>query len=321
MMINPKEVFQDISKRCLFSIRITFLLFLLFISLPPLISVLYDFTYGKEIINNTLTNIIGNTINSDEKSLAIMAWEHDYFYNPYSYYNVNSTLQKFGVYKINGNYTLFNRPAPVSWVIKSRLANCEEYARVFVTMMNEAGIKAILITAPGEDHVWAEYMYETHRIAVDPSQNYVIGAHKKEFEKMMNVRFSYIESIDSQGNRIDVSDEYFERGNLNIIVDKNGNPVDNAQVIIKNPSFMENRSDRYSKPIRIISKTTGSDGKVSFKLGYQKYNVEARVNHIYLLDSIYRKNITVEVDKENSIEFNLENDEKSTELFITRWIY
>lgn len=320
MKINPKELFQEISINFLFSFKIIFLLFLILLSVPPIFSVIFDFTNGKEIINNTLTNIIGNTTNPDEKALAIMVWERDYFYNPYSYYNINSTIQKFGVYKINGNHSLFIRPAPVSWIIYSRLANCEEYARVFVFLMNEAGIKANLILAQGEDHVWAEYKYKDYKIAVDPSQNIIIGSHKQDFEKKMNVKFSYVQSIDLQGNKIDVSDEYIDRGNLTIIVFDNGKPVTNVQVTILNPSFMINRSDRYNKPIPVLSKSTGNDGIVFFKLGSQKYNVKVRIDQIYLIDSIYQKNITVDLGKENVINFDLEKDEKNNEVFITRYI-
>jgi len=61
-------------------------------------------------------------------------------------------------------------------------------------------------------------MHDDYRIAVDPSQNIIIGNHKKDFEKNMNVKFSYIEAIDSQNNIIDVSDEYIERGNLTIFI-------------------------------------------------------------------------------------------------------
>ena len=182
MKINPKDVFQEILKNVIFSFRITLILLLLFFSIPPITSLIFDFTNGNEIINNTLTNIIGNTTDPDEKALAIMVWERDYFYNPYSYYNINSTIQKFGVFEIDGDYFLFTRPAPVSWIINSKLANCEEYARVFVTMMNEAGIKARLIIAPGEDHVWAEYIHGTHKIAVDPSQNIIIVPIKKNLK-------------------------------------------------------------------------------------------------------------------------------------------
>ncbi|MCZ7357677.1 MAG: hypothetical protein O8C66_01460 [Candidatus Methanoperedens sp.] len=279
----------------------------------------FDLIYGEEVINHAMARYIANTTDPDKKALAIMGWEKQYFYNPYSLYNPNSTAQKFGIFNVNGDYRLFGaRPAPVSWIIYSRLANCEEYARVFVTMMNKAGIESRLITAPGEDHAWAEYMHDGYRIAVDPSQNYVIGSHKREFEKIMSVKFSYLEAIDPQGNKIDASDEYIKRGNLTIVVLDNGKPVSNAQVMIQNPYLMESRSDRYKKPIPVLLKSTGNEGTASFKLGYQKYNVTVRVNHIYLLDSVYQKNVTVKNDKENVLDFNLEDDEKNNELFISR---
>lgn len=319
-MESNSDILKKILIHFLRILNFTLYILIFVVLFSTLVPQMFNFIYGEEVINETLINFVEIT-NPDEKALAIMAWERRYFDNPYSFYNQNSTLQKFGIYNISGDYRWFGgRPAPVSWIINSRLANCEEYARVFVTLMNNAGIKANLIKALGEDHVWAEYMYDSYRVAVDPSQNIIIGSRKREFEKDMNIKFSYVEAVDLQGTIMDVSDEYIERGNLTIFVFNNEKPVSNAQVIIKNPSFMENRSDRYNKPLRVLSKTTGNDGEVYFKLGYQKYNVEVRVNHIYLLDSVYRKNATVEINKENLINFSLENNEKNTELFITRYI-
>jgi hypothetical protein len=304
----------------IFKYTLRFLL-LIFLVILPLIPVIFNFIYGDEIINNSMASFFVNTTDPDEKALAIMAWEKQYFYNPYSLYNTNLTMQKFGIYNVNGDYRWFGtRPAPISWIIYSRLANCEEYARVFVTMMNKEGIESRLVAAPGEDHVWAEYVHDGYEIAVDPSQNIVIGSHKKEFEKEMNVKFSYIEAVDLQGNKVDVSDEYIKRGNLTIFVFENNQSINNAMVIIRNPYLMDNRGGRYNRPIPIISKMTESKGNASFKLGNQKYIVEARVNHMYLLDTVYRRNVTVEVNKESSLNFNLENDTKSLELFITRYI-
>jgi len=81
---------------------------------------------------------------------------------------------------------------------------------------------------------------------------------------------------------------------------------------------MKNRGGRYNRPIDVLSKTTDTKGKVFFKLGSQEYIVQVRLNTLYLIDSVYQKNSTVELGKENSITFNLENDERSRELFITR---
>ena len=298
-----------------FGIILFFSALLLLLTLPFFISVIFDFTYGEEVVNVTLASVTGNISNPDEKALAIMAWERDYFQNPYSLYDQNSTLNKYNIYKINEDYKLFVRRAPVSWMIYSRLANCEEYAKVFVLLMNHAGVKSNLIQAPGADHVWAEYMYDGYSIAVDPSQNIVIGNHKSEFEKNMNVKFPYVEAVDLGGIKMDVSDDYIKRGNLTILVFDNKQPVHEAQVIIKSPYLMKNRGGRYNKPSDVISNLTDYGGKTFFKLGSQEYIVEVRVKKLYLFYSVYQKNVTVEINKENFLNFNLDIDEKNINLY------
>lgn len=296
-------------KRSLLITLIILLIISLITLLPTVVPVTFDLVYGDAIIDNTLTEIVGNTTNPDEIALLIMAWEHEYFDNPYSHYDANSTFQKFGFYRINGKPKLFVRGAPVSWIIYSKLANCEEYAKIFVTLMNKAGLESRFIHVTGEDHAWAEYMHDGYRIAIDPSTNYVIGGHKKEFEKRMNNKYSYIESIDLQGNKKDISDEYIERGNVTILVFDNGQPVSKAKVIIKSPYLMENKDDRYDQPRFVISKTTNNAGEVFFKLGYKKYMTEVRVKQMYLFEQVYRKNHTMDVGQENLINFNLEDEE------------
>ena len=296
-------------KRSLLITLILLLIISFIILLRTVVPVTFDLVYGDAIIGNTLTEIVGNTTNPDEIALLIMAWEHEYFDNPYSHYDANSTFQKFGFYRINGKPKLFVRGAPVYWIIHSKLANCEEYAKIFVILMNKAGLESRFIHASGEDHAWAEYIHDGCRIAVDPSTNYVIGGHKKEFEKRMNNKYSYIESISLQGNKKDISDEYIERGNVTILVFDNGQPVSKAKVIIKSPYLMENKDDRYDQPRFVISKTTNNAGEVFFKLGYKKYMTEVRVKQMYLFEQVYRKNITMDVGQENLINFNLEDEE------------
>ena len=304
-----KHNFKKDLSTSLFLILVSVFIVLLIKFLLIVAPVTFDLIYGDTIIDRTLTEIVGNTTNPDEIALLIMAWEHEYFDNPYSHYDANSTFQKFGFYRINGKTKLFVRGAPVSWIIHSKLANCEEYAKIFVILMNKAGFESRFIRVPGEDHIWAEYMHDGYRIAVDPSANYVIGKDKMEFEKRMNNKYSYIESIDLQGNKKDISDEYIERGNVTILVFDNGQPVSNAKVIIKSPYLMDNKSGRYNQPRYVISNTTNNVGEVFFKLGYKKYMTEVRVNQIYLFEQIYIKNFTMDAGQENVINFNLEDEE------------
>jgi hypothetical protein len=294
------------------SLLITLILLLIIcfiIILLIVVPLTFDLIYGDVIIDTALTEIIGNASNPDEIALSMMAWEHEYFDNPYSHYDANSTFQKFGLYRINGKTKLFVRGAPISWIIYSKLANCGEYAKIFVILMNEAGVESRFVHVLGEDHAWAEYMHDGYRIAVDPSTNYVIGVHKMDFEKRMNNKFSYIESIDLQSNKKDVSDEYIERGNVTFLVFDDGQPISKAKVIIKSPYLMENKDSRYDKPIFVISKTTNNDGEAFFELGYKKYMTEVRVKQMYLFEQVYEKNFTIDVGQDNVVNFNLEDEE------------
>jgi len=118
------------------------LIALTIIILPAIISLAFDYVKGEEITKYALNEAVRNTTKPDDVALSIMAWESNYFYNPYSLYDINMTLQKYGIFEINGDYNIFIRGAPVSWIIYSKLANCEEYSKVFVALMKEAGIKA-----------------------------------------------------------------------------------------------------------------------------------------------------------------------------------
>ena len=267
---------------------------------------LYDLLYGDSQVTQILNNIIQGS-NPDDIALSIMRWEKEYFYNPYSMFNPNSTLQKIGLYKINGSYRLFVRNAPVSWVIHSRLANCGEYAKVFVYLMNKKGILARIVHTPGEDHAWAEYMSNGFKIVVDPSSNRVI-LDKRKFAKDKN--WSYIESynISNVSDRIDVSDEYIERGKLNVYVLENGNPKTGVYVVIKSPHLMRLYPSRYTEPRIVVFKKTDKNGSSSFKLGEKEYIVEVRKNYL-ILDMVYSKNITVKINEEVNISFDLAKEE------------
>lgn len=287
---------------------------LIFIKLIPFG---FDFVYGEKVIDQTLAQIVGNATNPDEIALSIMAWELEYFDNPYSNYDGNSTLQKFRIYSIDGNYKWFMRPAPASWIIHSRLANCGEYAIVFATLMDKTGIETNVIRTEGGDHMWAEYMHDGYRIAVDPSVNYVIGMHKKDFENRMGVKFSYVESSDLQGKVIDVSDEYIDRENVTISVFKNGKPVDNAQIIIKSPYLMENKGGKYNKPAHISSKRSDEDGEITLRLGNTNYISEVKVKRMYIVEYTYNKNFTVNGSQESVI-FNLENETSKIKISLAK---
>ncbi|MBU5687908.1 MAG: transglutaminase domain-containing protein [Candidatus Aenigmarchaeota archaeon] len=280
------------------------------------VSYIFDIVYGEKIVNQILNNITSNLSDIDKISLSIMNWEKEYFYNPYSLWNRNYTLQKYGIYKINGSYRCFVRGSPVSWIIFSKLANCEEYAKVFVYLMNKKGIKSRLVHAPGEDHAWAEYYSEDYKIVVDPSENKTI-LDKKKFAEGRN--WSYIESVDifNISNINDVSDEYIERGILNIRVMSGNKSVEGVNVIIKSPYLMKVYPERYKKSKIVLINKTNKDGKVFFKLGEKEYIVEVRKSY-FIFDIIFSKNVSVISNKEINCSFNLDKDK--SELRFLNWL-
>jgi len=260
---------------------------------------IFDTFYGDKIITQTLNNVTGNLTDPDQIALSIMAWEKEYFYNPYALFDPNSTFQKFGVYEINGTHKKFYRNAPVSWIIYSRLANCEEYAKTFVYLMNKEGVEARIVSAPAEDHTWAEYYFNGYKIVVDPSANKVIS-DKKEFAKGKN--WSYIESVNifNNSDKKDVSEEYFERGKLTVRVTNQNKPVNRANVIVKSLYLAEINPNMYKKPKVVFTNTTNKDGKAVFYLGEKQYVV--KIEYCF---KAYSKNVTVVPNKEVDLNFNL----------------
>lgn len=265
----------------------------------------YDTLYGDKIIEDTLSEIIQNETNPDKIALLIMDWEHNYFLNPYSNYNPDSKLNSLGIYNIDG-YHLFVRRAPVSWIIHSQLANCEEYAKVFVTLMNEAGYEARFVHSSAGDHCWAEYMHDNYRIAVDPSCNNVIGTHKKEFEKRMNTSFCYIEVVDIEQNKFDVTDEYINTTNLSVSLLKDDIPLDNSKISIYNSYMMDNKRGRYKTPIFIVSKSTDNNGNAFFSLGSNcNYTIRIEDTKFFLFNTVYEQNIVLYQNATNTENIDL----------------
>jgi len=306
-MIKNEKI-KKFVKPTLFGIAIGFILLAIIFSIP-----FFDVFYGEKIVNETLNNVVNNLTDSDKIALSVMEWESKYFCNPYSLWNPNSTLQRYGIYEVNETYRWFVRDAPVSWIIFSKLANCGEYAKVFVYLMNKKGINARLVHAPGEDHAWAEYFSNGFKIVVDPSTNRIIS-NKKIFAKGKN--WSYIESVDifNISDKKDVSDEYIDRGILIVHVLDNQNPVSGINVVVKSPYLMKTNPKRYKKPKIVLVKNTNKTGEAAFKLGEKEYIIEIKKSYL-IFDIIYSENVTIMVDKRTDLIFNLNKDNHKIEFF------
>ena len=307
--MRKNEKIKNFVKRVLFDTAIGLILLAILLSIPYI----FDFFYGEDIVNKTLNNVVGNLTDPDKIGLAIMEWESKYFYNPYSLWNPNSTLQRYGIYEVNGTYMWFVRDAPVSWIIFSRLANCGEYAKVFVYLMRKKGINARLVHVPGEDHAWAEYYSDGYKIVVDPSTNKVIS-NKRNFAKGKN--WSYIDSVDifNISDKKDVSNEYIDRGILIVKVFDNQNLVKGINVVVKSSHLMKINPKRFKKPKIVLIKNTNKTGEAVFKLGEKEYMIEIKKTYL-VFDIIYSKNVIVMIDKRTSLVFNLDKDNYEIKFF------
>ncbi|AHL22807.1 transglutaminase domain-containing protein [Thermococcus nautili] len=248
----------------------------------------YEVVRGDEITRQVLSQLETEADNPNQMAIKIHKWEQENFLSPYSINPKDlsffeQVLAGWGFYENKeGEIHLF-RPGfglysvPPQWVLHSKLANCKEYAEVFVYLMNKAGFKARVVRAPGEDHTWAEYYIGSYKIIFDPSNpvNPVIVNPKSFGERR---HFSYVEAYDLQNpnQREDVSDEYIERGILVVEVVRDNRPVSGATVEVLSMYLMERYPERYKKPRPVISNKTHEDGLVQFKLGPNNYTLVAK---------------------------------------------
>ncbi|ADT85241.1 transglutaminase-like domain-containing protein [Thermococcus barophilus] len=273
---------------------------LVWIFLLNLIPAIYDAIWGEKIINDVVSTVIGNETNPNKIALNIYFWEKSNFVSPYTYYQKTpELLRNIGIYKIEGEYRWFLRPTfyptPVSWILHSKLANCEEYARVFVFIMTHAGVKARIVRAPGEDHAWAEYYYNGIKIVFDPSTVGPIVDPKKFAEGR---HWSYVESVDmfNPADRIDVSDEYIKRGKLIVKISKRNTPVKGATVVVYSTYLMKRYPDRYRSPRKVLEQISDENGMATFLLGENEYLLKIKKCYMGFLCLITERKAYVKVD-------------------------
>jgi len=281
---------------------LSFCFILLFIyNLLPLI---YDVLFGKTIIQNLLINVVGNETDINITAQRIMNWEEDYFYTPY--FASDQPLKKFGIYFFNHSPHLFIRDAPVSWIIFSRLANCEEYAKVFVYLMNKTGVYAKIVHAPGEDHAWAEYYVDRFKVIVDPSQNRVISNPRK-FAKGKN--WSYVESYDlfNPKDRKDVSLEYIQGYNYTLCFEKDEQPLINHKVEIMSSTLMKKDPKRYKHPLVIKEVVTNDKECVTITLAPKTYIFRVKGSFIDMLKFKLYCEIPLKLSNSTNVSINLRN--------------
>ncbi|OJH49666.1 Transglutaminase-like superfamily protein [Methanohalophilus portucalensis FDF-1] len=308
------------------TIAISFIILLIIFLLPKTSLVVFDYVYGETVMDETSSMVIGNSSDPNEMAISIMSWESSHFYNPYSNFDKDSKLQKFGLYNYSGSIEeskLFWRDAPVPWIIHFGTANCEEYSRVFVELMRHNGADARFIHSLAGDHCWAEYKNENGNwIVVDPSCNRVIGTARFEFAKHWNRDLCYIEVIDENSNWIDVSDQYINRSDVYVEIHENGKPVDKYDLYVYNHYLKDTKGGKYDKPIIAIRKQSFNKSGIStFKLGTGNYTFTLMNPHFPFFK--YQLPVNITENKPKHLVYNLDEEQRIyfyDEFWIMRFI-
>jgi hypothetical protein len=172
-------------------------------------------------------------------------------------------------------------PEP-EWVLTVGRGACKETAVVFNAMANSVGIASRLVYNSGEDHVWCEVFVNGSWTRFDPLRDdeYRRFGYPRFYEDQAGwgKQLSYVYAVDSDGKRVDVTNNYTDTGSLVVKVEKGGHPIENAKVSVKSRFLAEAYPKEYSKPIIAVEKFTNESGICEFRLGGNHYAVSTKID-------------------------------------------
>lgn len=296
---NLKKARKVISKSFRWGFRFLLVVFIIMLAIKS-IPFLLDMLYGERFVENELGRVAGDEKDIDGIAKNIINWAHEDFESPYSYFEQPILLKIFGIFNINGTYRFFFRPAPMSWIIYSKLGNCGEQADVFNHMIRKYGVRARKVEAT-EDHSWSEYFHEGYRIAVDPSTGKVID-DLKEFGRNRN--WSYVVAVDENGSREDVSDDYIDRGTLVVGTKSDGERIGGLKIWVESNYLTELNPKRYPDPKTVFINYTRKEGPNVFRLGEKNYTVKISYNFV-LIEALDEKTMLVKAGETATDEFDV----------------
>lgn len=246
---------------------------------------------GYKGIQRTVNEIRMNSTDQEALVKNILKWEREnvgFSYAPLTGNDNIDIILKAFIYS--------NRP---NLIFYHKLGACGEFSTLFMEMAKNAGIQARITGTRGEDHQWNEVFINGKWVHVDstlePSDSFD-NPHFYESKWKWNLSriYSYY-----NGEQIDVTDAYYGKiGILNVTVNENNMPLENAEVIIASQFRMEKDPDFYKAPRETTQCTTVSNGTCSFYLGENNYTILVRKEDLpfrfspYLLE-FEQKNVTL----------------------------
>jgi len=190
------------------------------------------------------------------------------------------------------------------WIMCFKRGACQEYAELFTELATAAGLdNARVVLNLGIDHAWAEVKIGENWVHVDPSKinpvtrergivNDPSYYERPENENGEGKQLFFVYAIDDMGRAHDVTNRYVkETSKLIIHVEREGEPVANARVTVKNGQEAS------------AAFLTDENGMCIFNLGKGSYTIIAESGGI--IAHWGEKNVDVEVGYENHVTLSL----------------
>lgn len=222
------------------------------------------YTLGKFGIQKTVDELTYNETDTMVIARKIMNWEYSHMRNTYGK-------------DIYINRLRFGHP---SWIYLTRYGGCSEYAILFSELLKTADTVSMIVSAPGEDHVWTIVWINDSWEIFDPSANRSYGKPRHGLYDRPDWNLSYIIGKDYEGEKHDFTKDYTDTGKLIVkVVDQNNMPLKGARVTIESHFLVEHynySSELYKEPRFVLSGKNKSNHIYEFNLGGNNYTIVAR---------------------------------------------
>lgn len=290
-------------KHILSSFLSVFLIVLVIIVLvfTPLIPLSYTVLVGDREIHETVDGLVSEISDPELKVREIMNWEINNMVGMYG-----DEPDFGGFYFISEfPFTWIRDQNNPSWIFFYTRGMCQEFAVLFVKMAEFAEIVSRLVYNPAEDHEWVEVLIDDNWIHVDPSNNYY--NQQGVYENGWGKQLSYVYTIDSEGEIIDITSRYTGTGRLIVRVVTDNEPVAGAEITVKSRFLMEKYPHMYNSARAIVPRKrqnflTDENGEHVFNLGCNNYTIIAEFEGYEV-----EKNIALEENENNLVIMSLGN--------------
>lgn len=229
----------------------------------------------------------------------IIKWENNHMRSIYQ--RPHSSDLTFYVLKFPLTHARFLGP---EWIMFFKRGACQEYAELFTELATAAGLdNTRVVLNLGIDHAWAEVKIGENWVHVDPSKinpvtrergivNDPSYYERPENENGEGKQLFFVYAIDDMGRAYDVTNRYVkETSKLIIHVEREGEPVANARVTVKNGQEAS------------ATFLTDENGTCVFNLGKGSYTITAESGEIMAHRG--EKNVDVGADHENHVTLSL----------------